>query len=706
MAKDERQSVDYKQIPLDKVRNIGIIAHIDAGKTTTTERMLFFTGKTYKIGDVDEGNTEMDYLPQERERGVTIVSAATTSFWDYGNDKYRINIIDTPGHVDFTAEVERSLRVLDGAVVIFDGKSGVQAQTETVWRQADKYKVPRIGFVNKLNLIGGDFFKSLASIKDHLTENAVAITLPIGQGHDLHGFIDLMEQKAWYYDPKDKINLEEGKIPDDMKDLVQEHRTMLIEKIVEQDDELLEAFLEGKEIPVDALKRTLRKGVISGSIFPVAGGDSRTAIVKYLLDMIVLYLPSPLDLPPVKGVNPKTGEEVIRHPDPKEPLAALVFKVQNDPHIGTLSWVRVYSGKIEPGSYVYNATKGKKERVSRVALLHANKREDAPYLAAGEIGALVGLKDSYTGDTLCDQNNPIILEQIKFIEPVVFASVIPETKADADKLGLVVQKVMLEDPTIRFKVDHETGETIMGGVGQFHLTIWADRIAREYGVKFKLGEPKVAYREAISKPAEAEGKFIKQSGGRGQYGHVVIKIEPLERGQGFEFVDQIKGGAIPKEYIPAVEKGIKEAMQSGVVAGYPVEDVRVILFDGSYHEVDSSEAAFKVAGSIAFKNAMEKAEPYLLEPIMKMEIVTPEQFVGEVTGLIMSKRGQILGTDERAGEQVITAYVPLSETFDFATKLRAATSGRGGQYMEFSHYEKVPAEVMDKIIKEAKGLQS
>ena len=706
MAKDERQSVDYKQIPLAKVRNIGIIAHIDAGKTTTTERMLFFTGKTYKIGDVDEGNTEMDYLPQERERGVTIVSAATTSFWDYGNDKYRINIIDTPGHVDFTAEVERSLRVLDGAVVIFDGKSGVQAQTETVWRQADKYKVPRIGFVNKLNLIGGDFFKSLASIKDHLTENAVAITLPIGQGHDLHGFIDLMEQKAWYYDPKDKINLEEGKIPDDMKALVQEHRTMLIEKIVEQDDELLEAFLEGKEIPVDALKKTLRKGVISGNIFPVAGGDSRTAIVKYLLDMIVLYLPSPLDLPPVKGVNPKTGEEVVRHPDPKEPLAALVFKVQNDPHIGTLSWVRVYSGKIEPGSYVYNATKGKKERVSRVALLHANKREDAPYLAAGEIGALVGLKDSYTGDTLCDQNNPIILEQIKFIEPVVFASVIPETKADADKLGLVVQKVMLEDPTIRFKVDHETGETIMGGVGQFHLTIWADRIAREYGVKFKLGEPKVAYREAISKPAEAEGKFIKQSGGRGQYGHVVIKIEPLERGQGFEFVDQIKGGAIPKEYIPAVEKGIKEAMQSGVVAGYPVEDVRVILFDGSYHEVDSSEAAFKVAGSIAFKNAMEKAEPYLLEPIMKMEIVTPEQFVGEVTGLIMSKRGQILGTDERAGEQVITAYVPLSETFDFATKLRAATSGRGGQYMEFSHYEKVPAEVMDKIIKEAKGLQS
>ncbi len=706
MAKDDRQSVDYKQIPLERVRNIGIIAHIDAGKTTTTERMLFFTGRKHDIGDVDEGNTDMDYLPEERERGVTIVSAATTSFWQYDDETYRINIIDTPGHVDFTAEVERSLRVLDGAVVIFDGKSGVQAQTETVWRQADKYKVPRIGFINKLNLIGGDFYKSLTSIKEHLTEDAVAITLPIGQGHELHGFIDLMEQKAWYYDPKERISLEEGEIPADMQDLVKEHRTLLLEKIVEHDDELLEAFLEGKEIPVNKLKKALRKAVIGGKVFPVAGGDSRTAIVKYLLDMITAYLPSPLDLPPVEGINPKTKEKEVRHPDPSEPLSALVFKVQNDTHIGTLSWVRVYSGKIEPGSYVYNSTKGVKERVSRVALLHANKREDAPYLMAGEIGALIGLKDSYTGDTLSDQNHPIVLEQINFIEPVVFASVIPESKADADKLGLVIQKVMVEDPTIRFKVDHETGETIMGGVGQFHLTIWAERIAREYGVKFKLGEPKVAYREAIASSAEAEGKFIKQSGGRGQYGHVVIKIEPLERGQGFEFVDQIKGGAIPKEYIPAVEKGVKEAMQAGVVAGYPVVDVRVILFDGSYHEVDSSEAAFKVAGSMAFKEAMKKANPYLLEPIMKMEIVTPDQFLGEVTGLIMSKRGQILGTNERAGLQVITAYVPLSETFDFATKLRAATSGRGDQYMEFTHYEKVPIDVLDKIIKNSGGLQN
>jgi len=698
MAKQQMADIDYKQIDLKYVRNIGIIAHIDAGKSTTTERMLYFTGKKHTPGDVDTANTTTDYLKQEKERGVTIVAAAVTSFWDYDGNTYRINIIDTPGHVDFTAEVERSLRVLDGAVVVFDGKSGVQAQTETVWRQADKYGVPRIGFVNKLNLVGSDFFKTLDSIRDQLTEGVVPVVLPIGQEHDLRGFVDILEQKAYVYEKDDKLSLTEVEVPEDMKELLKTQREKLIERIVEHDDKLLEMFLEGKEIPVKELKRVLRKATIEGKLFPVAGGDARTGIVKFLLDMITAYLPSPVDMPPVKGINPNTGQEEVRHPDPEGPLAALVFKVQNDPHVGTLSWVRVYSGKILPGSYVYNSSKKKKERVSRVALLHADKREDAPYLMAGEIGALIGLKDSYTGDTLSDQNKPIVLESIKFIEPVVFAAVIPETKQDADKLGLVIQKVMIEDPTITFRVDHETGQTIMGGVGKFHLEIWSERIADEYGVKFKLGEPKVAYREAISVPAEAEGKFIKQSGGRGQYGHVVIKIEPLEAGKGFEFVDQIKGGAIPREYIPAVEKGVKEAMQAGVVAGYPVVDVRVTLFDGSYHEVDSSEAAFKIAGSIAFREAMKKAQPYLLEPIMKVEIVTPDQYLGEVTSLVMSKRGKMLGTAERGGLQVVIANIPLSETFDFATKLRAVTSGRGSQYMEFSHYERVPADKMKEIV--------
>ena len=699
----DKNTVAYTHVPVKRLRNIGIIAHIDAGKTTTTERILYFTGRQHKVGDVDEGNTTMDYLPEERQRGVTIVAAATTCFWDYEGEKYRINLIDTPGHVDFTAEVERSLRVLDGTVVIFDGKVGVQAQTETVWRQADKYNVPRIGFVNKLNLIGGDFYKSLESIKERLSPNAVAVTLPIGLEHDLHGVVDLLTRKAYFYDPEEKLTLTEGEIPEDMKDKVEEYRNILVEKIVEHDDKLLEDFLEGRDIPVKELKRVLRKAVIEGKLFPIAGGDSRTAVVRLLLDMIVEYLPSPLDLPPVKGVNPKTGEEVERKPLDSEPFSALIFKVVNDVHVGTLSYVRVYSGVVKPGTYVWNSTKNIKERLSRVVLMHADHREEAPELRAGEIGGLVGLKNSVTGDTLSDPEHPIVLESIQFAEPVVFASVTPETKADAEKLGDVIQKVMLEDPTISFKVDNETGQTIIGGMGQFHLQIWKERIAREYGVKFQLGEPKVAYRETISSEAEGEGKFIKQTGGRGQYGHVILKVEPLPRGSGFEFVNAIKGGAIPNEFIPAVEKGVKEAMQSGVVAGYPVVDVKVTVFDGSYHEVDSSEAAFKIAGSLAFKEAAKKANPYLLEPIMKIEVVVPEDYLGEVTGLLHSKRAQITGTEERAGLQVIKALIPLSETFDFANKLRAATSGRGDQYMEFSHYEKVPAQVLEKILESGKS---
>ncbi len=703
MAKTNTDTQAYIDIPLERVRNIGIIAHIDAGKTTTTERILFFTGRKHRVGDVDAGNTTTDYLEEERKRGVTIVSAAVTCFWDYHGEKYRINLIDTPGHVDFTAEVERSLRVLDGAVVIFDGKVGVQAQTETVWRQADKYNVPRIGFVNKLNLLGGDFDKSLESIKENLTKNVVAVVYPIGKEHDLRGFVDLVTLKAFVYDKDDPLTLKEGEIPQEIKDKVEAYRLELLEKVAEVDDELLEKFLETGDLSVEEIKRGLRKGTIEGKLFPVAGGDSRTAAVIYLLDMIVAYLPSPLDIPPVKGVDPKTGEEVERKPLDSEPLSALVFKVQNDPHVGTLSWVRVYSGKIEPGTYVYNSTKKIKERVSRVVLLHADKREEAPFLRAGEIGGLMGLKESYTGDTLCDENNPIILEKIEFLEPVVFAAVIPETKADADKLGLVIPKITLEDPTISFRVDQETGQTIMGGVGKFHLEIWKERMAREYGVKINLGSPQVAYREAISTNAEAEGKYIRQTGGRGQYGHVKIKIEPLPRGKGFEFVNQIKGGVIPAEFIPAVEKGIKEAMQQGVVAGYPVVDVKVILHDGSFHEVDSSEAAFKIAASIAFKEAMSQAKPYLLEPIMKAEFTVPEQYLGDVTGLIMSRRGKIIGTEERGGVQAIIAYLPLSETFDIANKLRSVTSGRGNVYMEFSHYEKVPPELEEEIKKKARG---
>jgi len=690
------------KIELSNVRNIGIIAHIDAGKTTTSERILYFTGKIHKIGEIHEGAATMDYLAEEKARGVTIVAAATTCFWIYKGSKFRINLIDTPGHVDFTAEVERSLRVLDGACVIFDGKSGVQAQTETVWRQADKYGVPRICFANKLNIVGGDFFMTLTSIQERLSKNAIAIHLPIGFEGGLRGVVDLLEMKAYTYKDLNQFELDDEEIPADMMDDVKKYRAILVEKIVETEDSLMEDYLNGKEIPKEILKSTLRKAVIASKLYPVSGGDSRGPITRKILDTVVSFLPSPFDLPPVVGLNPVTKEETSRRPDESEPLAGLVFKVINDPHVGTLSFVRVYSGVIKPGSYIWNSTKKIQERVGRVLLMHAEQREEVEELRAGEIGGIVGFKDSVTGDTVSDQANQIILGNIKFAEPVVSASINPLTKADSDKMGDVLRKVMVEDPTIKVKVDSETGETIIMGMGQFHLQIWSERMLSAMGLATKLGEPKVAYRESIGSNAEAEGKFVRQSGGKGQYGHCRIRVEPNERGAGFEFINAVKGGSIPNEFIPPTKKGIEEALLSGIIAGYPVVDVKVTLYDGSAHEVDSSEGAFKIAGSMAMKEAQEKASPFLLEPVMKIEVMVPDVYVGEVTGVLNSKRAQITGTDEKGGVQVIIAHIPLSETFDFTSRLRAATSGRGSSYLEFSHYDKVPNSVLKEIVENAK----
>lgn len=698
MAKAENVKIDLKY-----VRNIGIIAHIDAGKTTTSERILYFTGKIHQIGEIHEGAATMDYLAEERARGVTIVAAATTCFWNFRKEKYRINLIDTPGHVDFTAEVERSLRVLDGACVIFDGKSGVQAQTETVWRQADKYHVPRICFANKLNIVGGDFYATLKSIQDRLSKMAVAVHIPVGLEGNLRGVVDLLEMKAYTYKDLNQFELDIEEVPADLVEKAKEFRAILVEKIVETDDELMMQYLDGKEIDMEVLRAALRKATVASKIYPVSGGDSRGPITRKLLDLVAMYLPAPTDLPPVKGINPNNKEEVLRHSSEADPLSALVFKVIGDAHVGSLSFVRVYSGTIQPGSYIWNSTKKIQERVGRVLLMHANDREEVEILRAGEIGAIVGMKASVTGDTLSDQTNPIILENIQFAEPVVSASIYPLTKADSEKMGEVLQKVMIEDPTIKVKVDSETGETIIMGMGQFHIQIWTERMQSAMGLATKLGEPKVAFREGISTAVkEVDGKFVRQSGGRGQYGHCVINMEPGERGSGFEFVNEIKGGVIPNEYITPIRKGIEEAMQTGVVAGYPVVDFKVTLVDGSYHDVDSSEASFKIAGSLAFKEAQAKAQPYLLEPTMKVEVMVPDQYVGEVTGILNSKRAQILGTNERAGLQVILATIPLSETFDFTTRLRAATSGRGSSYLEFSHYDKVPNSIVQQIIQNKK----
>jgi len=683
---------------LDKIRNIGIIAHIDAGKTTTTERILFYTGRTYKIGEVHEGAATMDWMAQERERGITITSAATTTFWTpkegpYGGQKIRINIIDTPGHVDFTAEVERSLRVLDGGVVVFDGKMGVEPQSETVWRQADKYGVPRICFVNKINQTGGDFYKTLDSIHERLSRRAYAIHLPIGSEQDIKGVVDLIDMKAYTYDNFQDKELKVGEIPAELKEKAEEYRQRLLEAAVEADDELMEKYLEGHEVTTDELKAAIRKSVLSGQFYAVTGGDGRGVIVEKLLDAVVDFLPSPLDIGPVTGIDPKTGDEITRAPSDTEPFAALAFKVTNDPHIGQLTYFRVYSGKLTSGSYVYNSVKDKKERVSRIMMMHANQREEVQEISAGEIAAAIGLKDTFTGDTLCDESKPIVLETITFPEPVISLAIEPKTKADQEKMSLALQRLGLEDPTFKVKSDQETGQAIVSGMGELHLDIIVDRMRREFNVEANTGAPQVAYRETIKGTADAEGKYIRQSGGRGQYGHVFLKIEPQPAGDGFEFVDAIVGGRIPREFIPAVAKGVKEALETGVVAGYPVIDVKATLYDGSYHDVDSSEIAFKIAAATAFKDAARKASPILLEPIMRVEVTVPEEFMGDIIGDLSSRRGQIQGSESRGSARVVQAQVPLAEMFGYATTVRGMTQGRAAFAMEPSHYAEVPSNI-------------
>ncbi|OGC56648.1 translation elongation factor G [candidate division WWE3 bacterium RIFCSPLOWO2_01_FULL_41_9] len=683
-----------KTYPLEKIRNIGIIAHIDAGKTTTTERVLYYTGKSHKIGEVHEGAAQMDWMAQERERGITITSAATTAFWK----DHRINIIDTPGHVDFTAEVERSLRVLDGGVIIFDSSQGVEPQSETVFRQAEKYKVPLLFFANKLDKVGGDFYMTLDSISERLTPQAVAVQLPVGIEGDFKTVIDLVERKAYKFEGKLGEEVTEVEIPEDMKEKVEVYRQRLVEKVAEADDSLIEKYLGGVELTVIEIKHGIRKLTINHKMFPVFAGASLGNIgVQKVLDGVVDYLPSPKDVPAVVGHMPG-GDEVSLLADENGPFAALAFKIQTDPYVGRLCYFRVYSGKISAGSYVLNATKDKKERLGRILLMHANHREEVKEVKAGEIAAAIGV-DATTGDTLAAEGNPIVLESISFAEPVIGIVVEPKTKVDRDKLGESLKKFIEEDPTLKIKTDVETGETVLYGMGELHLDIIIDRMRREFNVEVNTGKPQVAYRESIKNTVDQEGKYIRQTGGRGQYGHVVIRMEPLERGQGLEFENKIVGGSIPREYIPAVEKGIREASESGVIAGYPVVDLRVSLRDGSFHEVDSSEMAFKMAASEAFKLAQKAAQPYLLEPIMTIEVVTPEEFMGDVIGDLSGKRGQIEGTETRGNARVISAKVPLAEMFGYATELRGMTQGRASFTMEPSHYAEVPVNVAELVAK-------
>jgi elongation factor G len=694
-------------VPLDRVRNIGIIAHIDAGKTTTTERILFYTGKSYKIGDIDEGDTQMDWMAQERERGITIVSAATTTFWTchdpnspVGNESYRVNIIDTPGHVDFTAEVERSLRVLDGAVTVLDAEETVQSQTETVWRQADKYKVPRIIFVNKNDKLGANFEGTIKAIIDRLGANPAVMAYPIGAEQAFKGVVLLLERKAlvWQGDETGAKFVEED-VPADMKDVVEKWRAKLIEQICETDDDLLTKFLNSEEPTIKELKTALRKAVIAYKLVPVyAGASLRNKGVQPMLDAIVEYMPSPVDVDHVTGTDPYTGEAVTRKTVNEEPMAGLAFKIQADPHVGRLTYFRIYSGTVKSGQSIWNASKQKEERVSRMLLMHANKREEIDQAYAGEIVALVGLKETTTGNTLCDKNHPMLLESITFPEPVISLAIEPKTKSDQEKMGLALNKLGDEDPTFRIKTNHETGQTIISGMGELHLEIIVDRMKREFGVEAATGAPQVAYKETIKKLAEGEGKYIRQSGGRGQYGHALIKVEPLARGAGYEWVNAIKGGAIPGEFIPAVEKGIREALENGFLAGFPMVDIKVTLFDGTYHDVDSSEMAFKIAGSMAIQAATKQADMALLEPVMKVEVSTPDDFMGDVIGDLSSKRAQILGTDKRANLTIVNAYVPLAELSGYATKLRSLTQGRASYYMEPSHYDEVPRNIAEGII--------
>jgi len=690
-----------REYSLEKTRNIGIVAHIDAGKTTVTERVLYYTGRKHKIGEVHEGEAEMDWMEQEQERGITITSAATTCFWN----ENRINIIDTPGHVDFTAEVERSLRVLDGAVVVFDGVAGVEPQSETVWRQADKYKVPRICFINKLDRTGADFEFDVNSIKERLTENAVIVQIPVGIEDKLEGVVDLVRQKELIFSGELGKDVEEKEIRDDLKEEAKKWREQMIEKIVEKDDKLMEAYLEGKEISEEDLKKTLRAATLKYELIPVFCGSAlKNKGVQPMLDGVIDYLPSPLDVPPVEGTDPKDPDKTeTRECKDDAPFSSLAFKVATDPYVCTLTFFRVYSGTVKAGSYVLNVNSGKKERVGRIVRMHANKREDVEEVYCGEIAAFVGLKNTKTGDTLCDEAHPIMLESITFIEPVISMAIEPNTKADQEKLGVALNKLSEEDPTFRVETNEETGQTIISGVGELQLDVLVDRMKREFKVEAKVGKPQVAYRETVTAPStEVESKYIKQTGGRGQYGHVWLRLEPMKRGKGFEFVDEVKGGVVPQEYIPAVEKGVKEAMENGVLAGYPVVDLRVVLYDGSYHEVDSSEAAFKVAGSKGLKDGVKKGKPVLLEPIMKLEVVCPEDYMGDVVGDLNSRRAQVEEISDRANLKVIDAKVPLAEMFGYTTVLRSLTQGRGVPNMEFDHYDPVPPNIAQEITGEDK----
>ncbi len=688
-----------RKIPIEKLRNIGIIAHIDAGKTTVTERILFYTGITHKIGEVHEGEATMDWMEQERERGITITSAATTCYWG----DHQINIIDTPGHVDFTVEVERSLRVLDGGVVVFDGKEGVEPQSETVWRQADKYNVPRICFINKIDKEGASFDFSINSIWNRLTPHAVAIQLPIGERNEFRGVIDLIQMKAFEFQGEKGEKVVEIEIPADYMDKAKQWRDKMVEKIAETDDTLTEKFLNGEKISREELKKTLRAATIKARIIPVLVGTAlRNKGVQKVLDAVIDYLPSPIDIPAVKGVDPKTGGEIERKAADSEPFSALAFKVATDPFVGQLTFFRVYSGVLKVGTYVLNSIKDEKERIGRILRMHANHREEIEEIYAGGIGALVGMKNTVTGDTLCDPEKPVILESITFPEPVIDVAIEPKTKADQEKMGLALRKLAQEDPTFRMRTDEESGQTIISGMGELHLEIIVDRMKREFKVEANVGKPQVAYRETVKTAAEAEGKYIRQSGGRGQYGHVWLKVQPRDSGTGFEFVNEIKGGIIPQEFIPAVEKGVKEAMQNGVIAGYPLVDVGVALYDGSFHEVDSSEAAFKIAGSMALQEAARRAQPIILEPIMKVAVIAPEQFMGDVVGDINSRRGIIREINDRgegnARVKIIDAEVPLAQMFGYATQMRSLTQGRATYTMEFGHYAEVPRNVAEEII--------
>ncbi|CAM4483767.1 elongation factor G [Paenibacillus tarimensis] len=688
-----------REFSLKNTRNIGIMAHIDAGKTTTTERILFYTGRTHKIGEVHEGAATMDWMEQEQERGITITSAATTAQWN----GHRINIIDTPGHVDFTVEVERSLRVLDGAVGVFSAKEGVEPQSETVWRQADRYGVPRIAYVNKMDIIGADFLNVVKDMRERLQANAVAIQLPIGAENDFVGVIDIIERVAYKY--KDDLGKEPEKveIPEEYKEKVEELRAELVEKVAELDEELTMRYLEGEEITIPELKAALRKGVCSVQIFPVIAGSSyRNKGVQMMLDAVVDYLPSPVDVPDIKGTL-EDGTETVRKSADDQPFAALAFKIATDPFVGKLTFFRVYSGVLHSGSYVLNATKGKRERIGRILQMHANSRQEISEVYSGDIAAAVGLKDTITGDTLCDEKNPVILESMNFPEPVIEIAIEPKTKADQDKMGVALSKLAEEDPTFRAYTDEETNQTIIAGMGELHLEIIVDRMLREFKVETNVGKPQVAYRETFTAPARVEGKFVRQSGGRGQYGHVWIEFAPQEPGQGFVFENKIVGGVVPREYIPAVQAGIEESMKNGVLAGFPLVDVKATIVDGSYHDVDSSEMAFKIAGSMALKAAKDKCKPVLLEPIMKVEVTVPEEYFGDVMGMLSSRRGRIEGTDSRSGAQIIRAKVPLAEMFGYSTTLRSGTQGRGVFAMELSHYEEVPKSISEEIISKSKG---